>query len=104
MTHIDVNEIDKILMKREILTHFLISLSSDHPEYKKCLHMDVFGCEDLLVELARKDLKVQLSPVQRILLNQTGYGHLFEFDGKPDVTVYARLPKNRSCTKSQYKK
>lgn len=50
--------------------------------------MELFGYEDLLIELARIGLRIQLTEPQKVLFNQINQGDLFKFDGTPQIKVY----------------
>lgn len=50
--------------------------------------MELFGYEDLLIELARIGLRIQLTEPQKVLFNQINQGDLFKFGGMPQIKVY----------------
>lgn len=64
--------------------------------------MELFGYEDLLFELASSGIKIQLNELQKILFKKCNLGPLFEFNGKPQLKVYARFREERSFTTDEY--
>lgn len=66
--------------------------------------MDLFGYEELLVELARSGLKIQLNVLQKRLFSVGMLGDLFEFDEPAHIKVYARFYKQTPFTQQNYEK
>lgn len=52
------------------------------------MQVDIFGYEDILYELALNGIKIQLLQIQRELFDQCNHGHLFDFDGQPQIKVF----------------
>lgn len=65
--------------------------------------MELFGYEELLYELARSNIKIQLNNVQSILFENLPCSSLFKFDGPPQITVYARFREERAFEALEYK-
>lgn len=66
--------------------------------------MDMFGCEELLAELACIGVKIQLNKVQEILFKRSGFSHLFEFTGRPHIKVYAPVGGMKPLEQEDYKR
>lgn len=58
-------------------------------EYKIYVNVHIFGFEELLYALASSGLKVGLESSQKRLFRYSGHEDLFEFEGSPDITVFA---------------
>lgn len=67
------------------------------------LHMEIFGYEDLLFELAKSGIKVQLNDLQKLLVEDLKQSDLFRYDGDPDVKVFARCSEQRAFEIGEYK-
>lgn len=66
--------------------------------------MEIFGYEDLLVDLARSGIKIQLMELQSILFGNRQLNHLFEFDGEPQIKVYALFREEIPFTSHEYQR
>lgn len=55
------------------------------------MHIDPFGYEHLLYELACQNIKIKLCKVQRFLFQQVKLGDLFHYDGDPQIMVWTRM-------------
>lgn len=69
--------------------------------------MDPYGYEDILLQLARNGVKIQLSGYQSALLRWTDPAllELFQFNGKPDFKVWTRTGDEKFVrTAERYKK
>lgn len=53
--------------------------------------MELFGCEDILFELAHAGIKIQLARPQKVLFDRCNHGQLFEFDGEPQLKIFADI-------------
>lgn len=65
--------------------------------------MELFGCEDLLIEMARNGIKIELHPAQKALFKQCNRGDLFEYEGLPQITVYPYTKPINALTCEEYK-
>lgn len=65
--------------------------------------MELFGYEDILVEMARNSIKVQLVDAQRALFNASKKSNLFNYHGEPHVKVNARISKVPAYTIEAYR-
>lgn len=68
------------------------------------LDMELFGYEDLLFELARNGIKVELHEVQKRLVENLKESDLFRYDGDADLKVFARDFGKRVYTERDYRK
>lgn len=53
------------------------------------LHIEAFGYEELLHQLALKPLKIKLCSIQQILFEYAGLETMFQYDGEPQIIVWA---------------
>lgn len=65
--------------------------------------MELFGYEDFLFELARSGIKIQLNELQAILFQKRQLGHLFDFEGKPQIKVYGLFREEKPFSVHEYK-
>lgn len=77
---------------------------SDHKGYTIFLHIELFGYEDLLCELARKKIKIKLCKIQSILFKRVGMEEWFDFNGDPQITVWARFKDEIALKPREYKR
>lgn len=67
------------------------------------LHMELFGYEDLLYDLANSKVKIQLNALQKELFDRCKLGALFEFEGEPQIKVYALFREEKGFNVDDYK-
>lgn len=63
----------------------------EHEEYTIYLHIELFGYEDLLYELARCGIKIQLFPIHKKLFKYVGLEKVFDYAGEPNIIVCPRV-------------
>lgn len=68
------------------------------------MHIELFGYEDLLYELARNKIKIQLCKVQKHLFKCGGVEEVFNYDGDPQIKVWVRLKDEVPLKQHHYEK
>lgn len=61
-------------------------------------HIDFYGYEELLLELAQNGTKIQLFHPQKLLFAKSKYAEHFQFDGKPDLILFIPNPEMTEYT------
>lgn len=66
------------------------------------MDIDLFGYEDLLHELARNEIKIQLGIVQKAVFGHGGVEEVFEYDGDPQIKVWSRFKDGEAFKRHEY--
>lgn len=66
--------------------------------------MELFGSEEILFELARDGMKIAITTPQKVLFGRCNLGELFEFDGLPQLKVYAYIRETKPLSQQDYEK
>ncbi|XP_055314982.1 uncharacterized protein LOC129575411 [Sitodiplosis mosellana] len=77
---------------------------STYNGYKIYLLMELFGYEELLFELAREGVKIQLYEPQKVVFKRCNHGGLFEFEGPPQLRVFPNISQVKALRQRDYER
>lgn len=83
---------------------FPFSNFSDHKGYTIVLHIEVFGYEALLYELARSNIKIELTDCHKYWFGQAGFADVFDYEGEPHIKLSLRFQAKDVFSARQYKR
>lgn len=92
----------KIFISKSLCVALLEFSDCSRRGFTYYLDMDLFGYEDLLLELAHNGVKIQLNEVQKILFRICRNYADFQYNGEPEIKVYARFKPLVAFEKSEY--
>lgn len=88
----------------DYINPYSFDILSTYESYKIYLFIEMFGFEEILYELARAGVKIELSQPQKALFNLCNHGDLFEFDGLPQLIVHPYISKFVPLRKQDYER